>query len=100
MDEPFGALDAQTKALLQDELAAIWLRTRKTVLFITHDIAEAIILGDRVAVMTYGPAAHVKEIIKVDLPRPRRRSDPRFGLLYEHIWSLLSANPDGRRIDH
>ncbi len=95
MDEPFGALDAQTKSLLQDELGAIWERTRKTVLFITHDIAEAIILGDRVAVMTYGPAACVKEIIDIDLPRPRRRSDPQFGVLYERIWSMISARVAG-----
>src|SRR4029079_4189761 len=71
MDEPFGALDAQTRTHLQDELVDIWGKTRKTILFITHDIGEAVLLADRIGVMTRGPGAHVGEIIEVDLPRPR-----------------------------
>jgi len=89
MDEPFGAVDAQTRARLQDELAVIWQRTSKTILFITHDIAEAIILADRIGVVSPGPRSHLRQVIENDLPRPRRRSDPRFGQLWEEINALL-----------
>jgi NitT/TauT family transport system ATP-binding protein len=91
MDEPFGAIDAQTRASLQDELGDIWTRTRQTVLFITHDIAEAILLGDRIGVMTWGPNATLAEIIGVDLPRPRDRSRPEFGAMYGRVNAALSA---------
>jgi NitT/TauT family transport system ATP-binding protein len=90
MDEPFGALDAQTRAILQDELSAIQQRTSSTVLFITHDIGEAIILADRIGVMRSGPGSALKEEIEVDLPRPRRRGDPAFGRLYDRIHEILS----------
>ncbi len=71
MDEPFGPLDAQTRAVMQDELCKIWERARKTVVFVTHDIEEAIFLGDRVVVFTARPG-RIGTIIEVDLPRPRR----------------------------
>jgi NitT/TauT family transport system ATP-binding protein len=71
MDEPFGALDAQTRGILQEEIARIWVTRKKTVLFITHDIDEAIILGDRVAIMTAGPAATIKKTLSIPLERPR-----------------------------
>jgi NitT/TauT family transport system ATP-binding protein len=71
MDEPFGALDAQTRGILQEEIARIWVTHKKTVLFITHDIDEAIILGDRVAIMTAGPAATIKKTLPIPLERPR-----------------------------
>jgi NitT/TauT family transport system ATP-binding protein len=71
MDEPFGALDAQTRGILQEEIARIWMTHKKTVLFITHDIDEAIILGDRVAIMTAGPAATIKKTLSIPLERPR-----------------------------
>jgi NitT/TauT family transport system ATP-binding protein len=90
MDEPFGAIDAQTRASLQDELCAIWNRTRQTVLFITHDIAEAILLADRIGVMTMGPDATLSEIISVDLNRPRDRSQPEFGRMYRQVHDALS----------
>jgi NitT/TauT family transport system ATP-binding protein len=90
MDEPFAALDAQTRAILQDELASIQRRTHRTVFFITHDIAEAILLADRIGVMRAGPASAVKEEITVDLPRPRRRGAPEFGALYDRIQAILS----------
>ncbi|MFF5494409.1 ABC transporter ATP-binding protein [Streptomyces aquilus] len=76
MDEPFGALDAQTRQVLQQETARIWRASGCTVVFVTHDIDEAILLADRVAVMTAGPAASIKSLYTVDLPRPRDESDP------------------------
>ncbi|MEU6104128.1 ABC transporter ATP-binding protein [Streptomyces flaveolus] len=76
MDEPFGALDAQTRQVLQQETARIWSASGCTVVFVTHDIDEAILLADRVAVMTAGPAASIKSLYAVDLPRPRDESDP------------------------
>src|SRR5918996_3977905 len=76
MDEPFGALDAQTREVMQHELERIWQETRPTILFVTHDITEAILLGDRIATMTAGPAGRIKDIYTVDLPRPRDEIDP------------------------
>lgn len=90
MDEPFAALDAQTRAILQDELVQLSIRMRRTVLFITHDIGEAILLGDRVGIMKAGPASTLKEIISIDLPRPRRRGSVEFGDLYERIAKSIS----------
>jgi len=90
MDEPFAALDAQTRSILQDELMQLCVSVRRTVLFITHDISEAILLGDRVAIMRAGPASSIKETIDVDLPRPRRRSGLAFGELYERIHRSIS----------
>jgi NitT/TauT family transport system ATP-binding protein len=74
MDEPFGALDAHTRTGLQNELLEIWERDRKTVLFVTHSVEEAVFLSDRVVVLTRAPG-RVKEIISIDLPRPRRRAE-------------------------
>ncbi len=71
MDEPFGALDAQTRDLLHDELQNIWSATAKTVLFVTHNVREAIVLGDRVVVLSARPG-HVKQEFAIDLPRPRQ----------------------------
>ena len=73
MDEPFGALDAHTRTGMQHELLEIWERDRKTVLFVTHSVEEAVFLGDRVVVLTRSPG-RIKEIIRIDLPRPRRRA--------------------------
>jgi NitT/TauT family transport system ATP-binding protein len=89
MDEPFGALDAQTRSELQDELVRIWTETRKTILFITHDISEAILLGDRIGVMRRGPGSNIREIFKVTLPRPRNRASQGFGELYEEINRII-----------
>lgn len=89
MDEPFGALDAQTRSELQDELVRIWATTRKTIVFITHDIGEAVLIADRVGVMRSGPNARLRDIIDIDLPRPRSRSSPEFGRLYEQINALI-----------
>lgn len=76
MDEPFGALDAQTRQVMQEETDRIWRASGCTVVFVTHDIDEAILLADRIAVMTAGPAASVKSVYPVDLPRPRDEDDP------------------------
>lgn len=92
MDEPFGALDEQNRLLLQQELLRIWDVTKKTTVFITHSIDEALCLGDRVLVMTARPGA-VKTIIPVDLPRPRDiesiRTTPQYNALYQMIWLQL-----------
>jgi NitT/TauT family transport system ATP-binding protein len=78
MDEPFAALDAITKRGLQQELARIWQQTNKTVIYVTHDIFEALLLGTRVGVMTAGPAARIKKEVDIDLPRPRVTSSLEF----------------------
>ncbi|MEG0003387.1 MAG: ABC transporter ATP-binding protein [Comamonas sp.] len=82
MDEPFGALDALTRAKLQDELLEIVARTRSTVVMVTHDVDEAVLLSDKIVMMTNGPAARIGEILSVDIARPRRRvelaSDPEY----------------------
>jgi len=73
MDEPFGALDALTRARLQDELMKIVVSTGATVMMVTHDVDEAVLLSDRIVMMTNGPAATIGEVLRVDLPRPRNR---------------------------
>ena len=82
MDEPFGALDALTRAKLQDELLEIVARTQSTVVMVTHDVDEAVLLSDKIVMMTNGPAATIGEVLTVDLPRPRRRvelaEDPQY----------------------
>ena len=91
MDEPFAALDAQTKIVMQEELLRIFDATRKTVLFVTHAIEEAILLGDEVVVMTARPG-RIKEVIAVDLPRPRSLemvSSPEFGALFDRTFHLI-----------
>lgn len=94
MDEPFAALDAQTRRRMQEELGRIWALRRKTVLFITHDIGEAIWLGDRIAVMTHGPQARVKETVSVQLPRPRRSMTPDFVEIYNALEASIRAESE------
>ena len=77
MDEPFGALDAQTREVMQEELLKIWLAERKTIVFVTHSISESLYLADDIVVMTARPG-RIKEIVRVDLPRPRERGSPEF----------------------
>jgi nitrate/nitrite transport system ATP-binding protein len=84
MDEPFGALDALTRAHLQDELLKIVARTRSTVVMVTHDVDEAVLLSDRIVMMTNGPAATIGEILAVDLPRPRNRVELAEDSAYVH----------------
>ena len=94
MDEPFGALDAQTRRRMQEEVARIWSATAKTVIFITHDIGEAIWLADRVGVMTRGPAARLKEIVTVDLPRPRHAMNQAYVELYNRLSATILAEAE------
>jgi NitT/TauT family transport system ATP-binding protein len=91
MDEPFGAVDAQTREMLQTELLEIWEQTGKTVLFVTHDVEEAIKLADRIVVMAKEPG-RVDQTVEVDLPRPRSRSDPDFGGYYERVLDLIRGD--------
>jgi len=93
MDEPFGAVDAQTRRLLQEDLLALLDRSHKTVLFVTHSMDEAVRLGDRVVLMTPRPG-RVQEAMAVDLPRPRPPDVdkyPQFIELKEYLWSQLRA---------
>ena len=88
MDEPFGSVDAQTRNMLHEELLDIWAETGKTVLFVTHDVEEAVKLADRILVMSPGPGS-VSEIVNVDLDRPRDRTDVAFGEYQERVLSLI-----------
>lgn len=92
MDEPFAALDVQTRALIENELLELWSHTSASVVFVTHDLEEAIALADRVLVFTASPAT-LKQAYPIDLPRPRKvpevRFDPRFTRLYAQIWEDL-----------
>ncbi len=107
MDEPFAALDAQTRELMQEELLQIWRRSGKTVLFITHQIDEAIFLSDRVIVFSARPG-RVKDDVKIPLERPRAlklKRDPRFHALEDRIWALIQedvgrASHEARRPHH
>jgi NitT/TauT family transport system ATP-binding protein len=93
MDEPFSALDIQTRQLMEDEVLELWAAKKKAVLFITHDLDEAIAMSDRVVVLSAGPATHPLGEFEIDLPRPRRvaevRSQPRFVELHTQIWNVL-----------
>ncbi len=94
MDEPFSALDVQTRVLMGNELLTLWSSTSASVVFVTHDLEEAIALADRVVVLTAGPAT-VKGSYRIDLPRPRNTSeirfDPHFVQLYQTIWEDLRS---------
>jgi NitT/TauT family transport system ATP-binding protein len=98
MDEPFAALDAQTRDLMQSELLQIWERTKKTVLFVTHSIEEAAYLSDRVIIMTARPG-RTKETLKIQLPRPRdyeMRLTPQFNDIKSRIWDVLKEELTSR----
>ncbi|MBV4418999.1 ABC transporter ATP-binding protein [Clostridium tyrobutyricum] len=106
MDEPFAAVDAQTRELLQEEILSIWEMTNKTIVFITHSIEEAIFLADRVVVMTDNPGK-IKEIIKLNLKRPRNavnmRMSKEYNDVWNRIWQLLHSNSNKeleRKLDY
>ncbi|NHN55471.1 ABC transporter ATP-binding protein [Calidifontibacter sp. DB0510] len=94
MDEPFSALDVQTRALMQNELLNLWSDTNAAVVFVTHDLEEAITLADRVVVMTASPA-RIKDVFTINLPRPRNveeiRMTPEFIAIYSEVWQSLSS---------
>jgi NitT/TauT family transport system ATP-binding protein len=96
MDEPFGSLDAHTRTRLQNDLLGIWERDRKTVLFVTHSVEEAVFLSDKVIVMTFAPG-RIKEIVDIRLPRPRRRADLLLDVRYQKyvvdIERLIEEDP-------
>ena len=95
MDEPFGALDAQLRLVMHDELLKLWAATKTTMVFVTHDLTEAITLADRVAVFSARPG-RIRAIETVDLPRPRDvfriRFDPHFGELHDKLWGYLEES--------
>ncbi|MBC7077158.1 MAG: ABC transporter ATP-binding protein [Synergistales bacterium] len=95
MDEPFGALDAQTRAYMIEDLARIHARTMKTVLFVTHSVEESLMLADRIFIFSARPA-RVKHVVSVNLPRPRSAASPEFRELHAEIMSVLS--PEVRRM--
>ena len=93
MDEPFGALDAQTREVMQEEVMRLWARTRKTIVFVTHDIEEAVYLGDRVIVLSARPG-RIKEEVRIDLPRPRELEIKKSMQCHEyrnHVWDLIRS---------
>lgn len=93
MDEPFGPLDAQTRVLMGDMLLDLWSEDKKAVMFVTHDLEEAITLADRVIIMSAGPSSHIKGDYLIDLPRPREiqeiRHSPQFGKIHRTLWNEL-----------
>jgi len=88
MDEPFGSVDAQTRSMLHEELLSVWEETEKTVLFVTHDVDEAVTLADRIVVMAPSPG-RVQEIVDLDLDRPRERTDEAFAEHVEYVRGLI-----------
>lgn len=90
MDEPFGALDAQTRNLMQEELLRIWEKAGKTIVFVTHNVDEAVFLADRIVVLTARPAK-VKQIVNVAIPRPRNRTEEKVNRIRNIILQLLEA---------
>ena len=92
MDEPFGALDALTRRRMHSVLLAIWQRTRKTVVFVTHDIAEAILLADRIGMMSVGPRSTITNVFDVDFLRPRDLTHPQVAQLFHEIEALLEPD--------
>jgi NitT/TauT family transport system ATP-binding protein len=102
MDEPFGPLDAQTRLILQNDLLALWERMRRSVLFVTHDLVEAIALSDRIIVLSAAPA-RIKRVYEVNLPRPRDvfhiHEQPGFDAIYDQLWTDIREEIRGRQDD-
>jgi NitT/TauT family transport system ATP-binding protein len=92
MDEPFAALDAITRRRMHEALLEVWSGARRTIVFVTHDILEALTMADRIAIMNVGPRSRIREIIAVDIERPRDPTDPRLGRLYKQAEALLDID--------
>jgi NitT/TauT family transport system ATP-binding protein len=90
MDEPLGALDAHTRNMMQMELLNIWEKQKKTILFVTHSVDEAVFLSDRIVVLARGPG-HISDIIQVEIPRPRDRTDPEFVTVRKQVLSMMES---------
>lgn len=90
MDEPFGALDAHTRSLMQQQLVEIWSKSHTSVLFITHDLEEAAMLATRVGVMRAGPSSTIKAILEIDLPHPRQRTSDEFTREYRRVYDAIA----------
>jgi NitT/TauT family transport system ATP-binding protein len=99
MDEPFAALDALTRRKMHAFLLEIWERTKKTVVFVTHDISESILMADRIVVMTSGPNSRIEDVIEVHFSRPRDPASPMFGELYGRVEALLDQDAARMRQD-
>ena len=97
LDEPFSLLDALTRMELQDELMALWERTRRTVIMVTHDVDEALLLADRIVLMTSGPSATIGQLLDVEFPRPRRRDEmlarPDYFWMRDSVLGFLESQP-------
>jgi ABC-type nitrate/sulfonate/bicarbonate transport system ATPase subunit len=97
LDEPFSLLDALTRMDCQDLLMALWQRTRRTVIMVTHDVDEALLLADRIVLMTSGPAATIGQILRVEFPRPRAREEilsrPDYFWLRDQVLGFLETQP-------
>jgi nitrate/nitrite transport system ATP-binding protein len=104
LDEPFGALDALTRGTIQDELINVWSQTEQTVFMITHDIDEAILLADRILLMTNGPLARVAESVEITIPRPRNRTEivehPNYYAIRNHLVQFLDSAPRSCPVCH
>ncbi|HEY7203613.1 MAG TPA: ABC transporter ATP-binding protein [Methylomirabilota bacterium] len=101
LDEPFSALDAQTRTLMMEELLGIWARTRQSILYVTHNIQEAVFMADRVIVLSRRPGA-VLDVVPIGLPRPRRedqQTDAAFGRAAERIWGLIKSQAQAALLD-
>ena len=101
MDEPFSALDAQTRTLMMEELLALWERTRKTILYVTHNIQEAVFMADRVLVLSRRPG-RVLDTVVIDLPRPRTEAmlgDPTFVRAADRIWKLIRSQAEAALLE-
>ena len=92
MDEPFGALDAITRRRMHLALLDVWQKTRRTIVFVTHDIMEALTLADRIAVMSVGPRSRIAHLIEIGLGRPRNPADPELGRLFARLETLLDGS--------
>jgi len=97
MDEPFGALDAQTRNMMQKELLDIWNKTKKTIVFVTHSVDEAVFLADRIVVFTPRPG-RIREIIPITLPRPRERTSAEFASIRRHVLDLIDEKGNAGKV--